>query len=200
MMEQTKQRIIDLLMSTNRTGMDKLVEHMDKNGFFTAPCSGAYHLAKNGGLSEHSLNVYDQMFQFAQTTYFNDELESKWQERIIITSLLHDLGKIGQFGKPNYVENFLKTRDKDGNPKRSDSKPYVTNSELLCVPHEVRSIQIASQFIELTEEESWAILMHNGLYGDFKYDIKGKETPLYMLLHFSDMWCSRVVEKESEDK
>ena len=46
------------------------------------------------------------------------------------------------------------------------------------------------------EEESWAILMHNGLYGAFKYQIPGKETPLYLLLHTADMWASRVLEKE----
>jgi hypothetical protein len=53
---------------------------------------------------------------------------------------------------------------------------------------------IAERYISLTEEEEQAILYHNGLYGVFKYEISGKETPLYMLLHFSDMWASRVIE------
>ena len=60
-------------------------------------------------------------------------------------------------------------------------------------------MKIASQFIHLTENEEWAILMHNGLYGDFRYAIQGKETPLYLLLHHADMWASRVVEMEEED-
>ena len=58
---------------------------------------------------------------------------------------------------------------------------------------------IAERFIELTEEEETAILWHNGLYGQFKYDIPGKETKLYMALHWADMWASRVTEIEEED-
>ena len=68
----------------------------------------------------------------------------------------------------------------------------------MYIDHEVRSIQIAGRYIKLTEDENWAILMHNGMYGNFKYQIQGKETPLYLLLHMADMWASRVVEKESE--
>lgn len=30
-----------------------------------------------------------------------------------------------------------------------------------------------------------------------KYEIQGKETPLYMLLHFADLWASRVTEDGS---
>ena len=53
-----KEKIIELLRSTKRAGMDKLIEHMEQNGFFDAPCSTRYHLAKDGGLAEHSYNVY----------------------------------------------------------------------------------------------------------------------------------------------
>jgi 23S rRNA maturation-related 3'-5' exoribonuclease YhaM len=90
---------------------------------------------------------------------------------------------------------------KGGN--RSESKPFTINSDLLPVDHEIRSIVIASMFIDLTEEEQFAILYHNGLYGQVgKYVIQGKETPLYMIIHWADMWASRVTEiekKESEN-
>lgn len=182
-----KQTIIDLLLSTNRPGMDKLIQYMEENGFFTAPCSTQYHLAKDGGLAEHSLNVY----HYANAIAFSWAPELA-NESLIIVSLLHDLGKMGQFGKANYVENILKSG------KRSDSKPFASNSELLYVDHEIRSIHIAGHFIELTEEESFAILYHNGMYGNLKYALQNNETPLQMILHSADMWCSRVVEKEQE--
>ena len=38
-----KEKITELLLSTNREGMNKLVEHMEEGGFFTAPCSTRYH-------------------------------------------------------------------------------------------------------------------------------------------------------------
>ena len=181
-----------------RLGTDKLIDWMDANGFFEAPCSTQHHLSKPGGLLEHSINVYRTMYDLAITLGYSVPVES-----IIITALLHDLGKCGQFGKAGYNANMIKDgRPTKDNPeqqfKQSETKPYLTNPELLHIPHEVRSIQIASQFIELTEEENWAILMHNGLYGEFKYSIPGKETPLYLLLHMADMWCSRVIEKEDD--
>ncbi|BCK01634.1 HD domain-containing protein [Anaerocolumna chitinilytica] len=188
-MEET---IISLLNNTNIPGIEKLINWMKINGYFTSPCSGQHHLSKEGGLAEHSLNVFEYMCCFWKATNSKIDFNS-----IVITSLLHDLGKAGQYGKPNYVENMIS--DRKGGFKQSENKPYVTNPLLLSVPHEVRSIHIASQFIQLTEEENWAILMHNGMYGEFKYTLQGKETPLYLLLHFADMWCSRVVEKSNEE-
>jgi 23S rRNA maturation-related 3'-5' exoribonuclease YhaM len=192
-MGETRNEIVKRLTTTKREGIDKLIAWMDTYGFFKAPCSGGNHLAKEGGLAEHSLNVYGIMRNDYLTKYPSDNTEEMLNS-IAICSILHDLGKAGDFGKPNYVENYLKKCDKEGNPIRSESKPYEINKDLLYVPHEVRSISIASQFIQLTEDEYFAILYHNGLYGDFKYDIQGKETVLYMLLHFADLWASRVVE------
>lgn len=192
-----RERIISLLRGTNRAGIDNLISWMDENGFFTAPCSGSHHLAVEGGLARHSLNVFEVMYNKLATELLDTEDYGLTSENIIIASLLHDLGKCGDFGKPNYVDNYLKKTDADGNPVRSESKPYVTNPDLLYVPHEVRSISIASRFISLTEEEYFAILMHNGLYGDFRYSIKDNETPLYLMLHMADMWASRVLEVEN---
>ena len=176
---------IEELQKADRPGTDNLLAYMKEGGFFDAPCSGAYHLAQEGGLLIHSLNVLDCARQLnkAWGSIENDN-------EIIITALLHDLGKMGDHGKANYVENILKSGD------RSASKPYITNTELAYIPHEVRSAMIAERFITLSEREEQAILWHNGLYGSFKFDIQGKETPLYMILHFADMWAARVIEKE----
>ncbi|MDF2805010.1 MAG: superfamily hydrolase [Anaerocolumna sp.] len=192
-MLNTQTEIKELLIGTDRDGMITLLDYMKENGFFTAPCSGQYHLSKEGGLAEHSLNV----FVFASDIYFNSNMNNELisEDSLIIASLLHDLGKMGQFGKPNYVPNMITDR-KTKELVQSEKKPYETNKNLLSVPHEIRSIQIASQFIELTEEENFAILHHNGMYGDLKYQLNGKERPLQMLLHFADMWASRVIEKE----
>lgn len=199
-----KERIEKLLLSTGRTGMERLIEYMNENGFFTSPCSGQYHLAKEGGLAEHSYNVFLTASYLSFLLCKDDEPLSKENEdALIICCLLHDVGKMGQFGKAGYVPNMIK----DGRPtkaepeqkyKQSEDKPYKGNPDLLCVDHEVRSIAIISRFIELTEEEQQAILWHNGLYGPFKYEIQSKETPLYLILHFADMWASRIIEKGDE--
>lgn len=193
-----KNAIEHLLRTTKREGIENLITWMDENGFFNAPCSTSHHLCYDGGLAEHSLNVYRSMLLLSKTL-LGEDLEQTIVDSIIICSLLHDIGKVGQFGKPYYTENYLSKTDKEGNPIRSETKPFTTNKYLLNISHDVRSIAILSKFINLTEDEQFAILYHNGLYGDFKYQISGKETELYMLLHFADMWTSRVVEAKQPE-
>lgn len=178
----------DSLMKTKREGIVDLLDHMQDIGFLTAPCSSGYHLCKESGLLEHTVNVMEIAEKIGVALY-GGEKYNEIHDSVVIAAALHDLGKCGQFGKPEYVQNILK----DGT--QSYKKPYERNKALLNVPHEVRSVAIATMFIDLTEEEQYAILYHNGLYGCFKYEIQGSETPLYMLIHFADMWASRVIER-----
>lgn len=178
----------DTLLKTEREGMEDLLDYMQECGFLTAPCSGQYHLAKEGGLLEHSINVLHIAEKISVALYGAKKLTKSNKDSIAICALLHDLGKMGQFDKSNYIPNILKSGE------QSDSKPYKTNSDLLSVDHEIRSIVIASMFIDLTEEEQFAILYHNGMYGNLKYALSGNETELQMIIHWADMWASRVWE------
>ena len=182
-----REQIIDLLRQVKRPGVDDLLNYMDKAGFYDAPASTKYHGATEGALAWHSLNVYKAAMQLA-TAWSGKEWAEANKDSIIICSLLHDLGKAGQFNKPLYVENILKKG-------RSEAQPYKTNDDLMTLDHEIVSVIEISKYIDLTEEEQRAIAWHNGLYGAFKYQIPGKETELYMIIHFADMWASRVIEK-----
>lgn len=179
----------DTLLKTKREGMTELLDYIAECGFLTAPCSGSFHLAKEGGLLEHSINVLHAAEKISIALIGSKNLTKEMKDSIAICALLHDLGKMGQFEKPNYVPNILKSGE------QSSSKPYTTNPDLLPVDHEIRSIAIASMFIDLTEEEQFAILYHNGMYGNLKYALSGNETQLYMIIHWADMWASRVIEK-----
>lgn len=184
--KKNKEDIIKELYKTRREGMEHLILEMEEGHFFTAPCSGKkkYHLAVKGGLAEHSLNV----LRIARK--LNKALGSPVDdESIIISALLHDLGKMGDYRKPYYVDNILKSGS------RSDAEPYCHNEDLSYLPHEIKSVSIANRFILLTESEEFAIIYHNGLYGRLANDIKGKETELYMILHTADMWSSRFEEE-----
>ena len=187
MKDNITETVTKLLEQVKRPGMTDLIAHITEKGFFDAPCSTDKHLSCDGGLAKHSFNVFDVMLHLNNN--FTAELP---YESMVICGLLHDLGKMGDHDKPYYSPNVLKSGTV------SAAKPYVTNKELTYLPHEVRSVMIIERFIELTEDEEAAILWHNGLYGAFKYDIPGKETPLYMVLHFADMWASRVIEPGDE--
>ncbi len=185
-----KERIINILASTERKGIDDLISHLDETEFFKAPCSSQYHLCKEGGLAEHSLNVYDMMTRLVKDTYGIEvfKVSNLYGDSRKIVSLLHDVGKANYRGKANYTPNILK------NGEVSKAKPYEANKDRLYIPHEVVSLQIISRFIELTVDEEFAILYHNGMYVPSGRDINGKERPLQLLLHFADMWCSRFLE------
>ncbi len=189
--EDIQLEIMAELRLVNRVGMDQLIVHLCNIGFFKAPASTQHHLCKDGGLAEHSWNVYQIADRMARELLsFQDY--AKVSDSLTLVTLLHDVGKCGQFGLPYYSENILK------GGKQSKAKPYEVNKELLPVPHSVVSISEISKHIELTQEEQFAILCHDGLYGDMKYVIQGKETPLYLLLHSADMLASRVVEVKED--
>lgn len=162
---------------------------MCKIGFFESPSSGQYHGACEGGLAVHSLNVYEFGMTRLDLTNMQISIPS-WK----IASLLHDLGKASYRNKPNYIPNILKSG------KQSEDKPFTTNKDRLYIPHEAVSVFIASQFIEITDEEEFAILYHNGMYTSLGRDISGKERPLQQALHFCDMWCSRFIEGKTKNE
>ena len=189
--------ISNLLLATKRENIDELVKYMAEIGYFTAPCSGGNHLCKTGGLAEHSYNVCEKARSIAKALIPENEYTQELDNSIVIAALLHDLGKCGDYGKQMYVENILKSG------KQSDAKPYKRNGDLSAVPHAIRSVKIATLYIDLTEDEEWAILCHDGLYDFMKYEMQGHETPLQLIIHWADMWACHVLEKddkESEEK
>ena len=184
-----KKEIEHLLRHTKRDGIEDLLKYMDEAGFYISPASTKYHGASEGALAVHSLNVFNAAIDLA-TAWCGENWVDNNINSIVICALLHDLGKVGQYNKPYYVANILKSG------KASDASPFKINDDLMTLDHEIVSVIEASRYITLTEDEQRAIAWHNGLYGTFKYQIAGKETPLYMIIHFADMWASRVMESK----
>ena len=56
-----KEKFIEIYNATiTREGADKFLEYLlEKTDFFTAPASTRFHGSYEGGLLEHSLNVYE---------------------------------------------------------------------------------------------------------------------------------------------
>ncbi len=189
--DKVYEEIDKLLLDTKREGIEDLVSYLNDIGFYDAPASTRFHGAETGALAKHSLNVMNCARTLA-IAWMGKKWYQKHQDSITICALLHDLGKAGQFGKPLYIENILKSG------KASDAQPFKTNDDLKTLPHEIVSVVEATKFIDLTEDEQRAIAWHNGLYGIFKYDIQGKEDELYMIIHFADMWASRIIEREDK--
>jgi Predicted HD-superfamily hydrolase len=79
-----KERFIQLWGEVKRDGVKEMLEWLETTDFYAAPCSTKYHLARESGLLEHSLNVYDCLA--------TKDLDP---ESVTITALSHDFCKIG---------------------------------------------------------------------------------------------------------
>lgn len=110
---------INLLKSTEREGIDEVIEELDTLGFFEAPASARHHLNDDGGLLEHSLNVYYCSLKVRDMmAEFRPELKEECpDDSIIIAALLHDVCKSdiykkatrrrkGKDGKPEYYTGY----------------------------------------------------------------------------------------------
>ena len=179
------ERFRNAVSMIERPGMDKLAAHLELNGFFCAPCSGQHHCNWPSGLLEHSLNVMVTALNL-QLSFGAHGLNL---QSIMFAALFHDVGKIGTHGKPYYISNVF---EKTG--KVSEAKPYKHNDMVEC-DHSVMSLHILSRFVPMTEDERQAIVYHNMLYIPSGRDVNGKEHPLTMIIHFADLWCSRVTDK-----
>ena len=62
--KQTKFK--EMLLSTKREGMEKVIEKLEELGFFKAPASTKFHLNYEGGLLEHSMNVCEMALELRE--------------------------------------------------------------------------------------------------------------------------------------
>ena len=106
-----KERFISIYKQyIHRQGNDKLLEFLlsNKSDFFTAPASTRFHGNYDGGLVEHSLNVYDCLKDYLSRQRVMNEYGLNYsEESIAIVALLHDLCKINCYkkGMRNVKEN-----------------------------------------------------------------------------------------------
>ena len=84
-----KERFISALReNVNREGVEKLIAYLEESDFFTAPASTKFHLACEGGLCEHSVNVFNRLVNMAKA-----ENAPYSMETLAICGLLHDVCK-----------------------------------------------------------------------------------------------------------
>ncbi len=176
----------------HRQGAADLKNYLLRSDFFTAPASTRYHCAYEGGLCEHSINVYRRLLANVKMQ-FGEEWESKVShESVAVCGLLHDLCKI-DFYKLDY-----RNVKENGEWQR---KPYFTREEALPFGHGEKSVYIAGSFIKLTREEAMAINWHMGGFdtrvrgGDYSVSDAYRMFPLAVLLHAADLEATYIDEK-----
>ena len=177
------------LVVDRKAHFDALIAFMEvETTWLTSPASTKYHLCTEGGLLEHSVNVAESMLKIRGVL-----APSISEESCVIVSLIHDLGKVGMPGNPQYLVN-----ETTENQHKSGHKPepqYRFNKDLTYLSVPVRSLYLASKHIELTEQEVQAIVYHDGQYVDDNRSVATREEPLTLLLQYADSWSGFVIEK-----
>ncbi|MBR1780223.1 MAG: HD domain-containing protein [Oscillospiraceae bacterium] len=152
-----KEEFIEIYKANiTRPVADALLDYLtNKCDFFTAPASARYHGSYEGGLCEHSLNVYYCLKDYlarerVQELYGMNPSE----ETIAIVSLLHDVCKIGCYTKG--------TRNVKGPDGKWSQVPTYQFNDPMPYGHGEKSVYVVNGFLRLTREEAFAIRYHMG--------------------------------------
>ena len=190
-----KEEFIEIYQATvQREGAAALLDYLQSpaSDFFTAPASTRYHGAYEGGLVEHSLNVYDCLKDYMERPRVEELYGlTASEETIAICALLHDLCKINC-----YKPGFRNVKDESGAWRKV---PTYEFDDAMPYGHGEKSVYIIGGFLRLTREEAFAIRYHMGFSGiEEKRDIGFvfQNFPLAYALSHADMMATYYLEKE----
>ena len=152
-----KEKFIEIYTKNiKREGADKLLEYLTSpsSDFFTAPASARFHSSYEGGLVDHSVNVYECLKSYLDSDRAKEFGFEYTDESIAIVSLLHDLCKVNV-----YKKGFRNVKDEKGMWQRVDTFEF---DDKLPYGHGEKSVYIISGYMKLTREEAFAIRYHMG--------------------------------------
>ena len=207
--DENIKRFENLMSRVTREGVNELMNYIRKSDFYSAPASTRFHLACQGGLLQHSLNVYDCLMAKKSSPLWGKQLESISEESLIIISLMHDLCKVGLYsiGYKNQ-----KTYDKDKVASADSYKikhdelgnyiwetvPKYEIDDKFPLGHGEKSLSILQLFMRLKPEEIFAIRWHMGFSEEkSQYASIGtamERWPIVLAVHEADLEASKLLE------
>ena len=176
-----------------REGADKLLEYLRKSDFYTAPASSKFHGNYEGGLLEHSINVYNRLIKIVKEELGENYTEKYSNETLAIVALLHDLCKI----------HYYKTEYRNVKNERGEwvKAPYFAVNNTFPFGHGEKSVFMINTFMRLSGEEAMAINWHMGGFDDRVRSNPNsmgesfKIYPLCLFLHIADLTATYIDEK-----
>ncbi len=205
-------RFEQLMTQVQRPGIERLMEYIKSNtDFYKAPASTRFHLSCEGGLLQHSLNVYDCLIAKKSSPIWVNILAQYPEESLIIMALLHDFCKANFYTKGyKNQKTYDPEKVQKASPKEIKSDPqgkfiwetietYEIN-DMLPLGHGEKSVIILQKFIMLTWEEIFAIRWHMG-FSENKdnWNTMGdamEKLPIILALHEADLEASKILEKD----
>ena len=160
------------------------------------PASGKphYHNAFVGGYVDHVLRVLELAMKTKKFWEVSGATVDFTDEELAFAAINHDLGKVGDTNMPGYIEQTDKWR-------RDKLQEYFTpNKELPFMLMQDRSLYLLQKYgIQMTENEYFAIRLHDGIYDDankayfISHNPDSKfRTNIVHILHQADFLASKV--------
>lgn len=192
---QAKERFMTIFSKEiKRKGAELLLGHLEQNGFFKAPASIRHHGDYEGGLVEHSLNVFRKLNELNTDEKIRCNIQKIGDgeysmESIAICGLLHDVCKMDAYKKEVIMYD-----------DEIDSIVYKYTNHL-PIGHGEKSVITILKYMDLTDEEMMAIRWH---MGGFDYATRGgcydmnyafKQSKLVAMLHIADMMATHLMER-----
>ncbi len=178
-----------------RTGSQRLLEYLmsDASDFFTAPSSTRFHGAYEGGLVQHSVNVYHCLVDYLSRPRTKELYHMDYsEETVALVSLLHDICKLNF-----YAVDYRNAKNEKG---IWEKVPYYKVEDNLPYGHGEKSVYIISSYMRLSREEAFAIRYHMGFSNaanSEQISNVGKAFemfPLALALNVADMEASYYLE------
>jgi hypothetical protein len=230
--DELKEKMCKVMDALTRNGSNSLKHYMLETDFFTAPSSTMFHSAYPGGLAAHTWNVYQLLrakvveyglsitldsiviaafcHDLCKINYYEEDRDNATDAQI---KYLRDLAKKEYFTMnpehltKGHVSNLIGyyIALKEGKTvTRPEYKITYKVKDQLPLGHGEKSLYIAAQHIELTDEEACAIRWHMiafdaGVHFNYPSGYPFRQAmdqyQLVTLLFTADIEASNILEK-----
>lgn len=192
-----------------RDGVEKVLAWLEQSDFYSAPASTQYHLSVEGGLCQHSLNVFHAMVDLCNLHFNKEENDENIygganlevdgafsMENIAVVALFHDICKANC-----YVRDFKNVKVNG----KWEQQEYWKWDEQFVYGHGSKSVYILQQYMRLYIDEAQAIRFHMGGREDplsqqyeRQYAAVFEKSKFAVLLHLADNYSAFLTELETE--
>ena len=188
-------KIIDTYIGDRKEQVLAMIKHMEET-YVMAPASGKtwYHSAFAGGYVDHVNRVVEYAVKQSRLYQEMGGTIDYTDEELVFAALFHDLGKMGDGDRPNYIPQTDKWRQ----DKLSEMYTYNPDLDFMLIPD--RSLFILQKFgIKVSQKEFLGIRLHDGVFDKaneayFFSNVESsrQKTSIISVLHSADFLASKV--------
>ena len=188
-------KIIDTYIGDRKEQVLAMIKHMEET-YVMAPASSKtwYHSAFAGGYVDHVNRVVEYAVKQSRLYQEMGGTIDYTDEELVFAALFHDLGKMGDGDRPNYIPQTYKWRQ----DKLSEMYTYNPDLDFMLIPD--RSLFILQKFgIKVSQKEFLGIRLHDGVFDKaneayFFSNVESsrQKTSIVSVLHSADFLASKV--------